>query len=229
MSSPAMTDRQAWSTHAGVPSSDVGWWIWPLSLLPPLLLMLGIAFQPWVAPGDLLRDPLAVAEMTENCCKVYFGAVSSAGVVVWSAGAAICLFAAIVLNTLGRAASKSVFMLSAGLFTGILAFDDLYLVHENVLPAFGVSQPVTYGAYGLLGLGYLALSWREILNHRFGLLAVAIVLLAISVVIDWFFHSDLALRILLEDGAKLCGIFAWTAFHAAAAWKAITVDEAFGG
>ena len=74
----------------------------------------------------------------------------------------------------------------------------------------------------------LTLSWREILKHRFGLLAVAIILLAISVTIDWFFHSDRPLRILLEDGAKLCGIFAWTAFHAAAAWKAITADEAFG-
>ena len=196
-------------------------WIWAATILAPLAIMLGVAAQPWVSPGDLLRDPLAVAEMSTTCCKVYYGAISSLGVLLWASAAAVCLFAAAVLYTLARPLAEPVFMASAGLLTGLLTIDDLFLVHENVLPAFGVSEPVTYLAYGLCGLAYLLVSWREILRCRYGLLALAVVLLAASVVVDWFFHSDHPARIVIEDGAKLGGIFAWASFHMTAAWQCI--------
>lgn len=195
--------------------------IWMLTFLPPLALMLGVAFQPWVAPGDLLRDPLAVAEMTDNCCKVYFGAVSNLGIVLWMAGAAICLFAAAVIVTADRTDVMARFLLAGGLLTGFLGFDDLFLVHENVLPAFGVPELVTYGAYGLLGLSYLVFFWRQIFANRFVMFGIAGTLLAISVTIDWVIHTDASWRILLEDGAKIMGITAWVSFHAIAAWAAL--------
>ncbi len=202
-----------------VQATTYGPLIWALTLLPPLALMIGVAVQPWVDPGDLLRDPLAVAETVDRCCKVYHGAVSSLGVLLWAAAAAVCLFAAAVLYTLARPMAEVVFMASAGLLTGLFTVDDLFLVHDNILPAFGVSQPVTYAAYGLCGITYLLLSWRQILKCRYGLLAVAIALLAVSVVVDSLFHSDHPARILIEDGAKLGGIFAWASFHATAAWQ----------
>lgn len=221
MSVQALTSRHRNILHARSIADAGGLWLWIFSLLPPFVLMLAVALQPWVAPGDLLRDPLAVAEMSETCCKVYFGAVSSLGVLVWSAGAAVCMFTAALIYRLRGVTADTIFMLSAGLLTAVMVIDDLYLVHENVLPALGVPQPITYAAYGLCGLIYVLLSWRRIMSARYVLLAAAIGLLATSVTIDWFFHSDHALRILLEDGAKLVGIFAWTAFHAAAAWALI--------
>ncbi len=193
--------------------------IWALTLLPPLALMIGVSAQPWVSPADLLRDPLAVAETITACCKVYHGAISNLGVLLWAAATAVCLFTAAVLYTRGRPTAEAAFMASAGLLTGLFTVDDLFLVHDNVLPAFGVSQPVTYAAYGLCGAAYLLLSWRQILKCRYGLLAAAIVLLAISVVVDSLFHSDAPVRILIEDGAKFGGIFAWASFHATAAWQ----------
>lgn len=195
--------------------------IWTLTFLPPLVLMLGVAFQPWVPPGDLLRDPLAVAEMTDNCCKVYFGAVSNLGIVLWMAGASVCLFAAAVIVTADRSDVMARFLLAGGLLTGFLGFDDLFLIHENVLPAFGVPEIVTYGAYGLLGLGYLVFFRRQVFANRFAMFGAAGALLAVSVTIDWVIHSDAAWRILLEDGAKITGIAGWTAFHAIAAWTAL--------
>ena len=202
-------------------SFAIGAVIWMLTFLPPLVLMLGVAFQPWVPPGDLLRDPLAVAEMTDNCCKVYFGAVSNLGIVLWMAGAAICLFAAAVIATADRTDVMARFLLAGGLLTGFLGFDDLFLIHENVLPAFGVPEIVTYGAYGLLGLSYLVFFWRQIFANRFVMFGVAGALLAASVTIDWVIHNDAAWRILLEDGAKITGITAWVSFHAIAAWAAL--------
>lgn len=198
--------------------------VWLVSLLPPVVIMLAVAFQPWVPAGDLLRDPLAVAEMREDCCKVYFGAVSNLGILIWISGAAACLFGAAVLFARRQFSHGGLFLLSGGLFTGFLALDDMFLIHENVLPAFGVSQPVTYGAYGLLGLAYLAIGWRQIFANRFVLFGLAGGLLACSVMIDWLIHDESATRILLEDGAKLIGICAWTAFHALAAINLVLRD-----
>lgn len=199
-------------------------WLSFLILALPALFIAGVAVQPWIDPADLLRDPLAVAELRQpECCKVYYGAVSNLGVLMWMGGAAVCLFAAAVIVTQGLRPGAVVFLAAAGLLTGFLAIDDLFLVHENVLPAFGVPEPVTYAAYGMLGLAYLATSWREILNHNVFLLAAGVVLLGTSVTIDWLVHSDHPLRIVLEDGAKLTGIAAWVGFHVTAAWALLAV------
>lgn len=199
-----------------------GPWIWSVTLLTPMLVILGVALQPWVAAGDLLRDPLAVAEMTPDCCKVYFGAVSNAGVLIWASAAAICLFAAAVLAVACNSYAAPSFFFASGLFTGFLALDDLYLVHENVLPALGVPEPVTYGIYGFIGLLYLGFAWRQILANRYWLFVLAVALLGTSVAVDLFFHSEHRARIITEDGAKLGGIFAWSAFLVVAAWSALT-------
>ena len=129
--------------------------LWITALVPPLLLMTVVAMQPWVDAADLLRDPLAVAELKgANCCKVYYGLVSNTGVVLWMACSAVCLFSAAVLAQSRGLAPETIAFTAAGLFTGFLGADDLFLVHENVLPAFGIPQPVTYGVYGLIACGY---------------------------------------------------------------------------
>ena len=194
-------------------------------LLAPLVFMVALVAQPWLDPALLLRDPLAVAELNlTTCCKVYYGAVSNMGVMLWVSGAAVCLFAAAVVSAARHLTGAVVFLVAGGLLTGFLAVDDLFLVHENVLPAFGVPELVTYGGYAVLGLVYLAVSWREILRHNIVLLALAVALLGTSVVVDWFFHSDHPMRIVVEDGAKLGGITAWVGFHLFAAWKILCDD-----
>lgn len=202
--------------------------IWLLALVPATLLIAGAAFQPWIDPADLFRDPLAVAELKGTaCCKVYDGAISSLGIIGWMSSAAVCLFVATFFASLrDRPQGSVLFFLYAGLFTAFLGFDDLFLVHENVLPAFGVPEPVTYGAYAAIGVGYLATSWRLILANRFVLFGGAIALLATSVVIDWFLHSDNVWRLIMEDGAKFVGISMWLAFHVDAAWNLLTRAKA---
>ncbi len=202
--------------------------IWVLALVPATLLILGAAFQPWTDPADLFRDPLAVAELKgAACCKVYDGAISSLGIIGWMAPAAISLFVAGVLSSMAHKPKGSVpFFVYAGLFTAFLGIDDLFLVHENVLPAFGVSEPVTYGAYALIGMGYLATSWRLILTQRFMLFGGAIALLATSVLIDRFLHTDDLWRLITEDGAKFVGISMWLVFHLDAGWNILTKAKA---
>ncbi len=200
-------------------------WAWLAALLSAVVVVGAASLQPWVDPADLLRDPLAVAELKgPACCKVYDGLVSNLGVILWMACAAICIFSGGLLAADRQfVAGYGKFLLAAGLFSGFLGFDDLFLVHENVLPAFGIPQPITYGAYGLLALAYIAASWQLILENRFWMLIGAIALLGSSVTIDWIFHSDSAWRIIVEDGAKFSGICLWTMFHATAAWSALSM------
>jgi hypothetical protein len=87
------------------------------------------------------------------------------------------------------------------------------MIHEHVLPLFGVPQLVTYAAYAGLAALYFLLSWRQILAFRPALMALALALLGTSVLIDIFWHSERAVRVFLEDGAKFLGILAWTSFH----------------
>ena len=43
--------------RAYVQDGSVHAWVWFAALVPPVLLMVAIAYQPWIEPGDLLRDP----------------------------------------------------------------------------------------------------------------------------------------------------------------------------
>jgi len=190
-------------------------------------LLLGAVVQPWVDPAELLRDTLAVAERSNACCKVHYGFISTLGVLLWSACSAICLFAA-ALAFFGRARREGVYLLSAGLFSGFLAFDDMFLVHENIIPAFGLSENAVYLVYAGVGVGYLVHAWPQIRAGHFGLLATALALLVTSLLIDVVTSAPALTRLVAEDGAKFIGITAWTAFHVLAAWRIVTQLPRFG-
>lgn len=181
-----------------------------------LLFITAVAIQPWVPPADLLRDPLAVAELSERCCKLYYGFVSTLGSLMWFMAAAICFFAGCLLYVIGQNRRRAVFMIAAALFTAWLGADDLFMVHDHVLPEFGVPQLLTYAVYGGLAFLHMVFFWREILQSRITVFLAAGFLLAMSVGIDAFIHNDHTLRIVMEDGAKLIGIALWGAFHIAA-------------
>lgn len=193
-------------------------------LLPPAMLVALVALQPWIEPSDLLRDPIAVAELKGgDCCSFYYGAISNIGVLIWATAAAIALFSgAVVAARTSWRSPRAIFFVTGGLLTAILAVDDLFLIHESALGYFGVPQPLIYGAYGAMGIAFVVTSWRQILGARPFLLLVAGLFLGASVVIDSFVHSDDTLRIVLEDGAKLLGITAWSLFFVMVSWESLS-------
>ena len=175
--------------------------------------MAALALQPFIPVEQLLRDPLAVAERNPlTCCKVYYGAVSTLGVLIWSAAAACCLFAALVIWRRGAASAVLPFLLFGGLLTGLLALDDQFLVHENILPAFGLPEAAAYSLYAVLGLALLGCGRRIFMHSNWPLFVIAGGLLASSILIDQIFHNDERWRLLLEDGVKFAGIIAWSTF-----------------
>ena len=103
--------------------------------------------------------------------------------------------------------------------TAWLCLDDLFLLHEKVLPRLlQLPEWITMPAYGLIAA---ALAWRArrvIMGHNPGLLILALLLLGLSAVVDQLPKLSPSLILpghsLIEDGAKLAGILTWLAFWA---------------
>ena len=193
-----------------------GVFLWASVILPAILLAV-VWVQPFVPVAELLRDPIAVAQLSSDCCHSHYGAISNLGVLIWCATAAICGFAAVSLYVREGGSEKVEFMTFAALMTSVLVLDDLYLLHDHVLPAFGVPQLLVYAVYAGLALAYLWRCRAAILNSHYIVFLAAGGLLATSILIDQVLHNDAAWRIMLEDGAKLYGICLWAGFHVIAA------------
>lgn len=202
-----------WELFTQKKSTSRDWWIRFSTFTLPILFLVAVIFQPWVDPKWMFLDPLTAAELSGDCCHSHFGFVSTAGVILWAATAAVSLFTASVLLTCGKRFQVAMFPLSAGMLTGWIALDDAFLLHETVLPAFGVSQNVVITIYILLALSYFSLNFTQILKHDFWLLAMGAYGLAVSVMVDVVFHSLNPTVVLLEDSAKFFGIFCWASFH----------------
>lgn len=190
-------------------------WVAGATLAAPALLLAVVIGQPWTDPKWMFLDALAAAEMSGDCCHVYYGFVSNLGIFLWVATSAIALFSALVFKVSGKPRDWVEFALLAGLLTGWLALDDAFLLHEIVFPIIGVPQTLVVIVYLGLAAGYLTRSWRVILAGEVWLLGAAILSLAASLGIDQVFHSIESFYVIVEDAAKFIGIVFWASFHAA--------------
>jgi hypothetical protein len=207
--------------------------VYAMALLVPVLAM-AAALWAGLAPTEMLRDPIMVAGGDQS--EFYLGLFSNLGVVLWTAAAAICLFAASELSGAPNREARQ-FLLYAGLFTLLLMLDDLFMLHENY------AEDIVYIFYGVGLLYYVVRFFRLILRLDVVLFALTIPLFGNAVLLDlapWRLlpgegievpeaiassplerdavrHFGRELRYLLEDGGKFVGICCWAAFHIRAA------------
>ncbi len=202
-------------------------WVYLAALAPPAAVLTVLCAQPYVPAATLLRDTVTVLNG-----RFYDGLASNLGALIWCATAAICLFRGAELRTWRRGDPLARFLLAAGVLTAMLALDDLFLIHEEVMPVFlRVPERAVLAVYALAFAVYLAIGWPHILRADAPILALAIGFFATSLAIDQVrelriyaavLGSDHALARIAEDGAKLMGIAAWAVFHVRAAWLAGT-------
>lgn len=204
-------------------------WVRLAALSLSLSILSAVLLQPWVEAKWMFLDPLTAAELSGDCCHTYYGFVSNLGVMAWSATAAVCLFAALVLAAQRRRKALIGFAASAGLLTGWLALDDALLIHEVVFPSFGIPQNAVLVLYLVLGGVYGLASWRTILQSDWLLLFIAGGSLALSMGIDTVFHSLAPTLVYLEDSAKFIGICAWGAFHISTMFAVLNDGNAASG
>lgn len=225
-------DSPSWGIFDGLRSAlwpDAGlatWLIRIFTAVVPLAFLLVVSFQPWVEPKWMFLDPLTAAELSGDCCHTYYGFVSTLGLMLWALTSAICLFAAVLLLHRGASGAMLRFSISAGVLTGWLGLDDAFLVHETVLPSFGVPQNAVLAFYVSLAVAYVISNWRLLLSFDFWLLMMGGGALAASVLIDTVFHSLNPALVLLEDGAKFFGVCCWASFHVTTLARVLMHDDA---
>jgi hypothetical protein len=190
-----------------------------ITFIPSLSVLAAMAvvsmlFQ--VSMPTMTRDVTAIANI-----HPLSGILSNLGMLLWCAAASICAFAAMTLRNV-KPRDAFWFLVSSALLSAYLLFDDFFLFHEELAYRyFGLSENVVYAALGIAVSAYFIAFRRIILRTNFGVLLLALVFLATSVVIDAFLEPWLLQRIghweyFFEDGAKWLGIASWCSYYVGA-------------
>lgn len=170
-----------------------------------ILGMIWIASAADVPVAQFTRDPAAVMNG-----PFYAGALSNVGILMWCAAAAICFFGASLLQGKFERKAESRFLLTSALFTCLLLVDDLFMLHDLVLPEYlQVRERYVILTYGLLMLGYLVGFRRLILRTEWLVLCLAGCFFAGSIVVDKLPEDLLPMHHVFEDGFKFLGIVTW--------------------
>lgn len=165
--------------------------------------------------GTLTRDPAALTG-----APPYAGLLSHLGVLLWCAAATVCFLAGALVRRV-RA-----LLFGFGALTAALLLDDLFLLHEAVLPALTAWPEVVFVAvYGAATAVLLTCHRRALRRTDWPLLAGALAALAFAAVADVLpelLAGDRTVEdvppaivdayLLLEDGAKFAGIVLWLAY-----------------
>lgn len=193
-------------------------WAPLVTLLAVTLLVTSISD---VTVRQLTQDPSTVLE-----APFYVGAVSNLGNVLWASAASVCLMTALALRSLIDPGWRR-FLLLSGLLTGVLLVDDLFLVHDEMLPRYAGVSGELYGiVYVVAMLAFLVGFRRRLRETNYALLGVALVFFGVSTVVD-LGSSRLSemiapsIVILVEDGAKILGIGTWLAYFISVSRQAI--------
>jgi len=157
--------------------------------------------------GNLTRDPVAVGQL-----PVYTGFLSQIGIFFWVTAVAICLFCSAVLARLVIRPRLKRFLLISALLTLLLALDELFMLHETVLPRLGIPERVVLSSYLLFFGLYFARYYRLIWRTEFLPLLMALFFFGVSLLIDQRPLTNPNLHYLVEDGTKLVGIISWMAY-----------------
>lgn len=178
------------------------WALFAVVILTGLLGMgayvLAVTGQPL---GVLVRDANAIAGQPN-----YFGAIEHAGILLMSGAGWIAVFSAFLCR---QQAARLLFL--GGLLSLLLAADDLYMIHESAW-RFGLAEQVVFGFYALLLVLLVVTSVGHFLKTPFVLLGMALLLFAMSIVLDAGGHAPFALLAGTEDCLELAGICFWSAY-----------------
>jgi hypothetical protein len=217
------------TTNADIPdadhTSDTSPSLLPAALIAAIiaaiLLAVGGAVALFQLTGRdwwvLLRDPAAAFEFAP-----YAGLFSHLGVLAMTVSGAISVFAALVLPR-GRREKQILFF--AGVLSLWLAVDDLFMLHEALLPRLvGLPEPATLGVYVALGLGLMGLIGPAVLTRRYLGLWASAGFLAAMLATDLAFEVATSASLLIEETAKVCGFMLWAAFWIAEARAALCAE-----
>ena len=177
-----------------------------------LLAMVIVCTQRHIPFSHITCDPAAVAEI-----HPFTGMISNIGILLWAGAAVICLFCWALLSKNPDKTRFSTFVLYFGIMTLILLLDDLFMLHEQIIPC-DLGIPQKFVLLGYLGLALCGIVFfrKTILTTDYLLLLLALGFFGLSIFVDVFDHEIDALiggwRYLFEDGSKFLGIVTWLGY-----------------
>lgn len=189
------------------------WESWPtlvvVMAITAVLLggILVLHFWKGIPIAKLTRDPNGVSGL-----PAHTGMLSQVGIFFWAAAPTICLFSTAVLTRRSQQLPLKRFLTASALLILLLAFDELFMLHEVVWPRLGVPEKVVLSSYIGLTLLYLLWFYPVILQTTYPLLFLAFVFFGLSVLLDVWELADANLHYFLEDGTKLAGLVSWTGY-----------------
>ncbi len=187
---------------------------WALAVFyAPCVLILFIALlvsEKFGFPISLLtKDPLSFTTL-----HPLTGAISNIGILLWAFSFAIGCFSFALLKALGSKREVIGFILYGVMISAIFMFDDLFMVHEWLVPKlFGLDEKVVMALYAFILCCYVAIYRKRILSHDITFLFVFFGGLGTSVLIDAVPDTYFSHHYILEDGAKFVGIVSWLAYQ----------------
>ena len=143
----------------------------------------------------------------------YIGMLSNTGIILWSFTVAI-LFATFKLSLiLDKNKAQSKFLLFTGGLSLLMLIDDLFMLHEYVIPIyFHLHDSLFYFIYGLSVILICFFYFNLILKTDYILFLAAFLLFALSGFFSEsvdYFGIKVPQQHFFEDGTKFIGIVSW--------------------
>ncbi len=155
------------------------------------------------------QDPAAIMDT-----PFYLGFFSYIGILFWCGSAMLCFFAYNILPRTNENKRSVSFLLYSGLISTLLMFDDLFLLHEFVLPEyFYLSKNMVYIIYVNIIVFYLVFFRIELMETEFIILVIASAMIGSSQFVD-LLPMPIPEDSFLEDAVKLFGIVTWFTYYA---------------
>jgi hypothetical protein len=173
-----------------------------------LLLLIFFSFLTRIDFGLLSRDVNGIFD-----APPYVGMLSNIGCILWSFTVAVLFFTYVLLIKLGDLKKQSRFILFSGALSLLLLVDDMFLLHEYVMPVYlKFHDSIFYFIYGFSVILIVYFYFRIILQSDFLLFISAFVLFALSAFFSEsqdYFNIVIPYQHILEDGTKFLGILIW--------------------
>jgi hypothetical protein len=165
-----------------------------------LLLLIAVFDVCGVQMTKLSRDPLQRLHL-----PVYLGLLSYLGVLAWCAASSIMLFAAFLIRQKNPDSIAARFSLWMGILAAILFLDDLFMLHETIVPMYlHLPEMTLYFVYAVY-MSFLLLQFRQFILEQtdYGLFLLACICFGFSIGIDIDLIPG---KIGTEDTLKIFGI-----------------------
>ncbi|MEN2282662.1 hypothetical protein AAGF08_11040 [Algoriphagus sp. SE2] len=156
--------------------------------------------------------------------EFYIGFLSNIGITFWCFTAAILFFSSKIARDFDKPKAMSQFFFFSGLLTLFMLIDDLFLLHDVIIPYYlNISEKFFYLFYGSSVIALLYLFREFILKTDYILFLLAFGFLASSVITDILaaFGINISDIYLFEDGFKFMGIISWFIYFSRACYIGI--------